>query len=59
MIHAIGDAIEFTTQSGTKLTGVVQGRDWCFETLVSYTVRIKSGLRYVVNAKTLLAGHSF
>lgn len=57
--HEISDKLTFTTPSGMELTGEVQGRDWCFERLVSYTVRIKSGLRYVVDAKTLRSGHSF
>jgi hypothetical protein len=56
---AIGEQLQFTNQSGEQLVGEIVGRDWCFERLVSYTVRVAKGLRYIVNADTLRAGHSF
>jgi len=53
----IGDSIEFKTPDGKTLTGVIEGRNWAFDTLVSYVVRA-NGVRYNVNLSGE-SGHSF
>lgn len=62
-IKQIGESIVFTTEhsdSGARtLCGTIEGRDWCFERLVAYTVRTLPGKRCHVNADTLEGGHSF
>lgn len=58
MVYAIDDTIEFTTPEGRTLSGVVTGRNWCFDRLESYIVRA-AGASYNVNAATLQSGYSF
>lgn len=59
MVYAIGDTIEFTTPEGQTLTGVIQGRNWCFDVLTSYIVNVGGTLSYNVNAETFQSGYSF
>lgn len=58
MVYAIGETITFTTPDGQSLTGVVEGRNWCFDRLESYIVRA-AGASYNVNAVTFQSGYSF
>jgi hypothetical protein len=58
-IKQIGDRLTFTKQDNQRATGVIEGRDWSFDTLVAYTVRCADGLRYHVNARHLFSGHAF
>lgn len=48
MIKNIGDKITVTFASGTVLETEVTGRNWFFENLSSYIVRVK-GNDYTVN----------
>ena len=59
MVYAIGDTIEFTTPDGQTVTGVVEGRNWCFDLLMSYIVNVGGRVSYNVNAATLQSGYSF
>lgn len=47
----IGDEIKFSTQKG-KRQGIVQGRNWIYDDLVSYIVRY-DGMDIPVCAKSL------
>ena len=57
-MYEIGQNIPVTLLTGEAVVGVVEGRNWCFDDLVSYTVRVR-GYRHNVNANSLQAGHSF
>lgn len=62
-VKNIGDSVVFTTpysESGARtLCGTIVGRNWSFDTLVSYVVETLSGTWYHVNANTLEGGHGF
>ena len=58
MVYAIGDSLTFTTPDGQTLTGLIEGRNWCFDVLTSYIVTV-FGRSYNVNAETLQSGYSF
>lgn len=58
MVYAIGDTLEFTTPDGKTLTGVIEGRNWCFTLLQSYIVSV-FGRSYNVDATTFQSGYSF
>ena len=59
MVYTFGESITFTTPDGQTLTGVVEGRNWCFDVIMSYIVTVGGHVSYNVDAETLQSGHSF
>jgi hypothetical protein len=58
MKHEIGATVIIKTIDGEFLTATVEGRNWCFDRLLSYSVKAEDGKRYNVDADTMEAGHS-
>lgn len=58
MVYAIDDTLKFTTPDGQRLSGVITARNWYFDVMMSYIVKV-GGASYNVNATTFQSGYSF
>lgn len=58
-VRELGATILFKKLDGTVLLGTVEGRNWAFNILLSYSVKGDDGKRYSVNANDFCAGHPY
>lgn len=61
VFHALqdGETLMFKRPDGEVLVGVVNGRSWAFQHLLSYQVTGEDGKRYSVNPRDFTSGHSY